>query len=1363
MKKIYRQHFCCATACLTLFVILSVFSNAAIFGQKSPDTPRYRTLKYLVSKKDVKDLLKTPNTNSQNNSYVASLIPPTPEAASLGTYGNNPVSFGSGVASIPIPLYQIKQKDIGLDLSLSYHGGGVRLEEVAPWTGLGVSLVGLGTITRTVRGSKADELSNGFISIPYNLDNINDWYQDGSHPTEVNQFKNDYTATDPIDTEADLFNFNFGKYSGKYVYNKTDGVFYTVPRQNLKIEHNSDFSTWTIITEEGIKYVFGTSELTTSVVSNCSSSIIGAGTMANAPTAWHLTQIVSPTDPTNTITINYLPETISMTTNGSSKKYILVSGCGGATPFNNNCQTTVTTLSAKVSEIVFRNGKITFQRSVNNRCDIESSAKTLQKIILYDANNQRVKATKMYYSYFGSQQANDGFCGTSNFTGRLRLDSLKNFGVTDNDSLPPHILEYEPYAGILPSTRSYAQDHWGYYNGVTGNDNLIPQFRYQNPYNLKWEVIGSNIRETSPSTITFNQIKKITYPTGGRSEFEFEANRYYQATCDPNNCLNEEATTQQKTCIYDAGNGTYPIVTFTINQGAFCRNACQNGVLADFTAIGSLLGIGFDNVQFRLSSTNPAFTTIDISSQSFFTGFLPNGTYTLRGFYSGAYDPALDETYIRLTWKEAISSNIPVGGLRIKKITDYDGNANVVNLRNFQYHQEGSTHSSASIGTIPYYGEFTYFQGNSCIGSGILLSAESTYPLINTQGATVGYTRVEVSYGATGENGKSVHTFTPVSSFQTNYNFPTVAAFMQDWKEGLPLTNRQLSASNISLKSDSSHHEFNVSSSQSLFKFSTGLRLAVVPVDRLLDVYFINAYRTPTDWFFTDFMEDKTYHSNGSDAVKSPKWFQYNNMNFMPSLTKTVNSFGDTLKTEIKYPHDFSTDPIYAGMLLKNQSGMMIEQSDYVYKVGGTAYDFLMKKRNNFAKFNSTFYATNTVETQYGSGSLTQEVSFQYTNDALISSIMERNGIKTAFTWYGATDIGKRDLLKSMVKGDGSTIAQTTSYDYKPLVGMISQTDPRGLTSTFEYDALNRVQTLKDSEGKIVKNYSYQYASDTPVGGGTCTTPSPTITAVPASTSCNSVLTASTCAGGTINWSNGQTGTTITVPSVVSPVYTATCTTTCASPASNALAGLNLPLGWTPVEVGASLNGCLLLGNNQVTMRANATTNGIGGSTADSHYFYQKTFSGNVTIIAKISSMSSLGGVRVGLMFKGSTGASSKFFSIVQQGDVNNIVGKIYRETDNATANILQYTSATANVWLKIKKVGNVIQAYYSTASNPSISNDTGWIEDLSGAGLPTPPNITWGSSFVVGTTISNTSTTNPAEVIFTNVQIDDNGTIINP
>jgi hypothetical protein len=98
----------------------------------------------------------------------------------------------------------------------------------------------------------------------------------------------------------------------------------------------------------------------------------------------------------------------------------------------------------------------------------------------------------------------------------------------------------------------------------------------------------------------------------------------------------------------------------------------------------------------------------------------------------------------------------------------------------------------------------------------------------------------------------------------------------------------------------------------------------------------------------------------------------------------------------------------------------------------------------------------------------------------------------------------------------------------------------------------------------------------------------------------------------------------------------------------------------------------------------------------------------------------------------------------------------------NTDISIWQYQNGLpTGLWLKVKKVGNVIQSYYSTASNPSISNDTGWTEFLSNT-FGVPPSMTWGSNFRVGLTLENPTSTSPAEVIFTNVQIDDNGTISN-
>jgi hypothetical protein len=54
--------------------------------------------------------------------------------------------------------------------------------------------------------------------------------------------------------------------------------------------------------------------------------------------------------------------------------------------------------------------------------------------------------------------------------------------------------------------------------------------------------------------------------------------------------------------------------------------------------------------------------------------------------------------------------------------------------------------------------------------------------------------------------------------------------------------------------------------------------------------------------------------------------------------------------------------------------------------------------------------------------------------------------------------------------------AQVTSYAYKPLVGMTSQTDVKEMTTYYDYDAFQRLENVKDQKGNIVKNYRYNYA-----------------------------------------------------------------------------------------------------------------------------------------------------------------------------------------------------------------------------------------------------------------------------------------------
>jgi YD repeat-containing protein len=49
-----------------------------------------------------------------------------------------------------------------------------------------------------------------------------------------------------------------------------------------------------------------------------------------------------------------------------------------------------------------------------------------------------------------------------------------------------------------------------------------------------------------------------------------------------------------------------------------------------------------------------------------------------------------------------------------------------------------------------------------------------------------------------------------------------------------------------------------------------------------------------------------------------------------------------------------------------------------------------------------------------------------------------------------------------------------TTYTYKPLVGILSAKDPRGMETKYDYDSFGRL-IKKSYDGKVVEEYNYNY------------------------------------------------------------------------------------------------------------------------------------------------------------------------------------------------------------------------------------------------------------------------------------------------
>src|SRR5690606_25730117 len=101
--------------------------------------------------------------------------------------------------------------------------------------------------------------------------------------------------------------------------------------------------------------------------------------------------------------------------------------------------------------------------------------------------------------------------------GRLRLKNVFEEDASGN-SLPPWSFTYD--SQTLPATSSFSQDHWGYYNGKT-NSSLAPQVTL--PSGSVWPGADRNV---DPAKSKAGMLTRITYPTGGYTDFVWESNDY---------------------------------------------------------------------------------------------------------------------------------------------------------------------------------------------------------------------------------------------------------------------------------------------------------------------------------------------------------------------------------------------------------------------------------------------------------------------------------------------------------------------------------------------------------------------------------------------------------------------------------------------------------------------------------------------------------------------------------------------------------------------------------------------------------------------------------------------------------------------
>lgn len=459
----------------------------------------------------------TLSSPSNNNVTLPNFTPPSPKSFEYTKYGDIPVNEFTGLMNYNIPLYEYKAGKLNLPISLDYISSGVKIDQSNTWTGINWTLRTGGLISRTIN-DLADEMYGQSNRVSLNAIPLNSG-ADGSQ--EANNIVN-IIENNTYDSEADIFNFNFNGYSGSFFLDNNFEPTLVNNNSEIKIsivgslQNSQEFS---IITPDGSKYFFGGSNAIETEAGTSTNPCSSCG----RATSYYLTKIIHPINGTilfdyDTVSsINYITKSrnygvLTHTT------FFNTDGCFFTPPPPETTEeillTTRQTSTKFLKKIYSPDNPISINFISINK-NLGNSIKILNKIEV-KKNTEVIK--ELDFEYLGSNQNNSIY--KRFFLTKLIIN--KNICINNNlqNKLEEYSMEYDD-AESLPDRFSFAQDYYGYYNGIHNNISSLPKVNI-NLFNIaNYNYYAAN-RKPNFDYARKGTLKKIIYPTKGFTEFEYE-------------------------------------------------------------------------------------------------------------------------------------------------------------------------------------------------------------------------------------------------------------------------------------------------------------------------------------------------------------------------------------------------------------------------------------------------------------------------------------------------------------------------------------------------------------------------------------------------------------------------------------------------------------------------------------------------------------------------------------------------------------------------------------------------------------------------------------------------------------------------
>ncbi|WP_316812878.1 hypothetical protein [Pedobacter heparinus] len=474
---------------------------------------------------------------------------------------------------------------------------------------------------------------------------------------------------------------------------------------------------------------------------------------------------------------------------------------------------------------------------------------------------------------------------------------------------------------------------------------------------------------------------------------------------------------------------------------------------------------------------------------------------------------------------EGNSTGMPkaVGGLRIKNISSYDRGGELASSKSYTYHSATSPELSVEKELFLEHSVVAL----TTLGEGRRRTISESAPVsLFPKGAPVGYYEVIETEGETttrysfddGEAYVYEALNSQSNSIPGDGSVPSFRIFgnhYKPWNFG-DLWAKEISGPGFKRTEIYDYESFIKNTVHDVVMNQTGFVVYTGTLNQYNEPYwhqyYGSLYNFANRYHYSGVkrLSKKVIWEKGSDnkEITTTENYQYNNTSYPMQVTSKTdtNSRGEVIKTQFTHANDYISNPVYADMALRNRIAEPVEQVETNITLNNTE---IKRTKLDYDFFNPTSPDPGTVQLKaikesVGGGTLeTEAVVERYDSRGHILQQRGKDGVPISFIFgYGqlqpvAKIIGADydsaialvsqsylDNYLSVTEDDirthlsalraGLVGAQVITYTYKPGVGMSSETNARGQTVYYEYDNFQRLVTVKDHEGKILKSYNYQ-------------------------------------------------------------------------------------------------------------------------------------------------------------------------------------------------------------------------------------------------------------------------------------------------